>query len=133
MEALARDYSHPCIVGWVPINESWGIPNVARDSPQRHYVQGLYHLTKALDPTRPTIGNDGWEHLINDIYSVHDYSFDGDTLRVRYGSIEAIDRTLNEVQPGYRSLALPGYQRTNESIMLTEFGGSDTSKRGTFH
>jgi beta-galactosidase/beta-glucuronidase len=123
MDVLARDYSHPCIVGWAPINESWGVPNVARDQAQRHYVQALYHLTKALDPTRPTIGNDGWEHIISDIYSVHDYSFDGDTLRERYGSIEAIGRTLGEVQPAYRSVALPGYQRTDEPIMLTEFGG----------
>jgi beta-galactosidase/beta-glucuronidase len=123
MEVLARDYSHPCVVGWAPINESWGVPNVARDPAQRHFVQALYHLTKSLDPTRPTIGNDGWEHLISDIYSVHDYSFDGATLRERYGSLEAITRTLREVQPGYRSVALPGYQRTDEPIMLTEFGG----------
>jgi beta-galactosidase/beta-glucuronidase len=123
MDVLARDYSHPCIVGWAPINESWGVPNVAHDQAQRHYVQALYHLTKALDPTRPTIGNDGWEHIISDIYSVHDYSFEGDTLRERYGSIEAIGRTLGEVQPAYRSVALPGYQRTDEPIMLTEFGG----------
>ena len=28
MAAIARDYSHPCIVAWVPINESWGVPNL---------------------------------------------------------------------------------------------------------
>lgn len=123
LEVLARDYSHPCVVAWVPINESWGVPDVVRDPAQRHYVQALYHLTKALDPTRPTIGNDGWEHLISDIYSVHDYSFDGTTLWERYGSTEAVERTLREVQPNYHSVALPGYRRTNEPIMLTEFGG----------
>lgn len=123
MDVLARDYSHPCIVGWAPLNESWGVPNVPRDGAQRHFVQVLYHLTKALDPTRPTIANDGWEHFISDIYSVHDYSFDGEILRERYGSIEAIGRTLDEVQPSYRFVALPGYQHTNEPIMLTEFGG----------
>ena len=30
---------------------------------------------------------------------------------------------MDEVQPYYRTLVLPGYQRTNEPIMLTEFGG----------
>jgi beta-galactosidase/beta-glucuronidase len=123
MDVLARDYSHPCIVGWVPINESWGVPNLVGDPGQRHYVQVLYHLTKALDPTRPTIDNDGWEHMISDIYTVHDYSFDGETLRKRYGSIEAVGRTLSEVQPAYRSIVLPGYEQTNEPIMLSEFGG----------
>ena len=77
LEVLDRDYSHPCIVAWVPLNESWGVPNLARDPAQRHFVQALYHLTKSLDPTRPAIGNDGWEHLVGDIYGIHDYAFDG--------------------------------------------------------
>ena len=122
-EVLVRDYSHPCIVAWVPFNESWGIPNVEADPAQRHYVQVLYHLTKTLDPTRPVIGNDGWEHIISDIYSIHDYSFEGTILRERYGSVEAIERTLHDLQPHYRTLTLPGSQRTIEPIMLTEFGG----------
>ena len=29
-EAIERDYSHPCIVAWVPFNESWGVPEPAR-------------------------------------------------------------------------------------------------------
>ena len=123
LAVLARDYSHPCIAVWVPLNESWGIPDVAYNPAQRHYVQALYHLTKSLDPTRPVIGNDGWEHVVSDIYSIHDYSFEGTTLRERYGTTEAVERTLQEVQPHYRTLALPSYQRTNEPIMLTEFGG----------
>src|SRR5205823_5065545 len=104
LEVLARDYSHPCIVVWVPLNEGWGVPNLARDSAQRHYAQALYHLTKALDRTRPTIGNDGWEQLTSDIYGIHDYSDKGATLHERYGSFEAVRRTLREVQPGDRSV-----------------------------
>lgn len=123
LEVLDRNYNHPCIVTWVPLNESWGVPNVARDAAQRHYVQALYHLTKALDTTRPVIGNDGWEHIISDIHGVHDYSFEGKTLRERYGSIEAVLRTLREVQPSYRFVILPGYHNEGEPIMLTEVGG----------
>lgn len=123
LEVLDRDYSHPCIVTWVPLNESWGVPNLARDPAQRHYVQALYYLTKALDPTRPVIGNDGWEHVVSDILSIHDYAFDGATLRERYGNLEAVKRTLHEVQPGYHLVVLPGYQHIHEPIMLTEFGG----------
>jgi beta-galactosidase/beta-glucuronidase len=123
LEVLDRDYNHPCIVAWVPLNESWGVPNLARDPAQRYFVQGLYYLTKALDPTRPAIGNDGWEHIVGDIFGVHDYAFEGKTLRERYGSPEAMERTLREVQPHYRSVTLPGYRRAGEPIMLTEFGG----------
>ena len=123
LSVVERDYSHPCIVTWVPINESWGVPNATRDVAQRNYIQALYYLTKALDSTRPVIGNDGWEHVITDIHGVHDYAFDGQTLRDRYGSIEDISRTLREVQPGNHFVILPGYHNEGEPIMLTEFGG----------
>jgi len=123
LEALERDYNHPCIVAWVPLNESWGVPNLAGDPAQRTYVQGLYYLTKTLDPTRPAIGNDGWEHLVGDIYGIHDYAFEGAALRERYGSVEAVERTLREVQPHHHAVTLPGYRRAGEPIMLTEFGG----------
>ena len=65
--------SHPCIVAWVPFNESWGVPNLPDSPAERHYVQALYHLTKTLDPTRPVIGNDGWESVATDIIGIHDY------------------------------------------------------------
>jgi len=124
LEALERDYNHPCIVAWVPLNESWGVPNLAGDPAQRTYVQGLYYLTKTLDPTRPAIGNDGWEHLVGDIYGIHDYTCEGTALRERYGSVEAVERTLRgEVQPQQHAVTLPGYRRVGEPIMITEFGG----------
>lgn len=123
LSVVERDYSHPCVVVWVPINESWGVPNIRRDAAQRYYIQALYYLTKALDTTRPVIGNDGWEHIISDIHSIHDYAFDGQVLRDRYGTIEDVLRTLREVQPGHHAVILPGYHNEGEPIMLTEFGG----------
>ena len=38
--AIERDNSHPCIIAWVPINESWGVPNLPTSPAERHYVQG---------------------------------------------------------------------------------------------
>lgn len=123
LDVLARDFSHPCIVAWAPLNESWGVPNLARDPAQRHYIQALYHLTRALDPTRPTMSNEGWEHVVSDICGIHDYTFDGAVLRRRYGSAEAIERTLREEQPGHHALTLPPYRRAGAPVMITEFGG----------
>lgn len=69
--AMDRDASHPCVIAWVPFNESWGVPDLPDSPAQRHYVQALYHLTKTLDPTRPVIGNDGWESVATDITGIH--------------------------------------------------------------
>jgi beta-galactosidase/beta-glucuronidase len=123
MDVLARDGSHPCIVAWVPINESWGVPDVAHDPAQQHYVQALYHLTRALDPTRPAIDNEGWEHIVSDVYGIHDYAFDGALLRERYGSAEAVERMLCEGRVGRRALVVGGYVKKDAPVMLTEFGG----------
>ena len=123
LEVLERDVSSPALVAWVPFNESWGVPNLEHDEAQRHAVRALYHLTKSIDPTRPVIGNDGWEHLASDIWGVHDYALDGATIRERYGTAEAVERTLREIQPHYRSIALPDAHRRGEPVMLTECGG----------
>jgi beta-galactosidase/beta-glucuronidase len=125
LDVVHRDYSHPCIVAWMPINESWGVPALPRDPAQRDYVQALYHLTRALDPTRPAIGNDGWEFATNDIWGIHDYTPRGETLRERYGSAEAVARMLDgsAPSPANRALALPGVVHAGQPVLLTEFGG----------
>src|SRR5688500_7483513 len=76
IDAMRRDVSHPCIIAWVPFNESWGVPNLPDSRPERHYVQALYYLTKTIDPTRPVIGNDGWESVATDLIGIHDYDAD---------------------------------------------------------
>src|SRR4051794_15663724 len=84
LEVIARDHSHPCIVAWVPFNESWGVPNLPTNSFERDYVQAIYHLTKTLDPSRLVVGNDGWESVATDIIGVHDYEADPERLARRY-------------------------------------------------
>jgi beta-galactosidase/beta-glucuronidase len=123
LEVLERDHNHPCVIAWVPINESWGVPSLRTSPAQRDLVRALYHLTKSLDQTRPVVGNDGWEQIVSDILTVHDYSRRGETLRERYGDRQAVEDTLRHVQPGYRSVLLPGQTRRDQPVMVTEFGG----------
>ena len=97
IDVVRRDYSHPCIVAWVPFNESWGVPNLPDVLAQRHFVQGLYSLTKTLDPSRPVIGNDGWESSATDIIGIHDYDDNIERLASRKarapkdGTIQQLD------------------------------------------
>jgi hypothetical protein len=124
LEVLERDSSSPALVAWVPFNESWGIPNLENDPAQRHAVQALYHLTKAMDPSRPVVGNDGWENLASDMIGVHDYSPSGEVLGERYGSHEAFERTLAQVRPYYRRITLPGLAQGGQPLIVSEFGGT---------
>jgi hypothetical protein len=124
LEVLERDASSPSIVAWVPFNESWGVPNLTDDAGQRHAVRALYELTKAIDPDRPVVANDGWEHEVSDILGVHDYSQEADVLQERYGSRDAATRTLQETEPYYRSLGLRELALGTAPLMITEFGGA---------
>lgn len=117
--AVRRDYNHPCIVAWVPLNESWGVPNLLKDARQPQHLNSLYALTKALDPLRPVVSNDGWEHARTDLLTIHDYEGSGDVLKARYASLESILASL----PAKRVLNLPGHEYAGQPILLTEFGG----------
>jgi len=122
-EAIERDYSHPCIVAWIPFNESWGVPELTNMQAQRHAVEALYHLTKTLDATRPVIGNDGWESSATDIIGIHDYDANTEHLRQRYGPEIKTEQLFDRRRPGGRVLTLDGYPHRGQPIMLTEFGG----------
>ncbi len=121
---IDRDSSHPCIVAWVPFNESWGVPDLPDSPAQRHYVKALYHLTKTLDPTRPVIGNDGWESVATDIIGIHDYDDQPERIGKRYGADEVLSRLFKRERPGGRLLLLDGAPASSDQpLMLTEFGG----------
>lgn len=123
LAAMERDYSHPCIVAWVPFNESWGVPNLPANEAERHYVTALYHLTKTLDPSRPVVGNDGWESVATDIIGIHDYDVDAERIARRYHTPEARPRLLRRERPGGRILVLAGAPDAEHPIVLSEFGG----------
>jgi hypothetical protein len=123
MDVIARDYSHPSVVTWVPFNESWGVPNLPESSRERHYVQALYHLTQTLDPTRTVIGNDGWESVATDMIGIHDYDDDPARIARRYQADEVFPRLFRRERPGGRLLVLQEQEGKDIPIVLSEFGG----------
>jgi beta-galactosidase/beta-glucuronidase len=122
-EAIERDYSHPCIIVWVPFNESWGVPNLTLTQAHRNAVEALYHLTRTLDATRPVIGNDGWEASATDILGIHDYDGDPERLGPRYAVTDPVRTLFDQRRPGGRILTLDGFPHRGQPIVLTEFGG----------
>jgi beta-galactosidase/beta-glucuronidase len=123
MEVLHRDYSHPSIVTWVPLNESWGVPDLDRSEQQRSFVRTLYEMTRALDPTRPVMGNDGWQHGVGDVFGIHDYTQSAEVLRERYADRSAIKRTFEGVRPHHHPLLGEGGVFEGQPIVISEYGG----------
>ena len=117
--AIRRDYNHPSIVAWVPINESWGVPDLQGDPRQVDHLLAMYHLVRSIDPTRLVISNDGWEHARTDLLTIHDYEGDGEILHERYRTLE----NILAARPAKRDLFVAGFSHENQPILVTEFGG----------
>ncbi|HEX8612245.1 MAG TPA: glycoside hydrolase family 2 TIM barrel-domain containing protein [Telluria sp.] len=130
-ELVERDIAHPCIVAWVPTNESWGVPELMYDRRQVDFVKAMYHVTHALDGSRPVVGNDGWEMPCGDFVNIHDYHPDPDVLYERYGSREDLANTLEHVRPARRRLVIDGFTGLGKPVFLSEFGGIACIEEGS--
>lgn len=71
MEAVNRDFNHPAIIGWCPLNETQ-----LNQNPE--LVRALATLTRSIDPTRLYIDASGWRHVdgVSDIIDLHNYEQD---------------------------------------------------------
>jgi len=72
---IERDFNHPSIIGWCPLNETLQPPQ------DDALVRALYKTTKAIDSTRPVIDTSGYTHTETDIYDCHNYSQDPDEFK----------------------------------------------------
>lgn len=123
IKVVKQNYNHPSIITWVPINESWGIPEVSVCEKEQNFATTLYYLTKSMDNTRPVISNDGWEHTISDIITIHDYKQDEELLYQEYTDKEM--KVLNNLEKynGKHSLFANGYKYKGQPVIMSEYGG----------
>ena len=128
---IERDFNHPCIITWVPLNESWGVKEILTDRRQQMTSVTLYHLTKALDGTRLCSCNDGWEQTVTDLCALHDYAAEKTVMAEHFASREKVDRQGCDL----RACWAEGYgPRGEEAFMVTEYGGiafSDIGPQGS--
>ena len=118
LEQVARDFNHPSIVAWCPMNETWPF----EDRLQKDDVlRLLYRTTKAIDPQRPCIDSSGWFHVETDVFDVHDYEQDPEKFKKVYDQLMVDDTfedwTNNETNHFNRQ------HRTTEPVILSEYGG----------
>jgi beta-galactosidase/beta-glucuronidase len=120
-EIINRDYNHPSIILWVPINESWGVNQILTNRAQQEHMKTMYHLLKSLDPSRLVSDNDGWEHTDEtDIFGIHDYARTGELLGEKYKHLPTEPGRIP--RNGREALAY-GFKYNGTPFLLTEFGG----------
>ena len=104
-EIVERDFNHPAIIGWCPLNET-------QANQDDDFVVALADLTRTLDPTRPVIDTSGWTHVngASDILDWHDYDQNPETFRARYEdvakngtSVQRKDRVKFTLCPNFMS------------------------------
>jgi len=118
LEVLERDYSHPCIIGWCPLNET---RERLGDRITEHddIMRGMFLAAKAADPTRPVLDTSGYSHRVAeaDVYDSHDYAQDPAKLHEHHAALADGRPYVNE-NDWHSSVAYAG-----QPYFVSEFGG----------
>lgn len=124
LEALHRDYSHPSIVGWCPLNETWQVLG-DRITVLDDVTRGMFLATRAMDATRPVLDSSGYSHRVPeaDVYDSHDYTQDVAAFRALHagtssGAPYVNQRVRAHGEPFHYSIPYRG-----QPFFISEFGG----------
>ncbi|MFF9373904.1 glycoside hydrolase family 2 protein [Streptomyces griseoluteus] len=120
LEALERDYSHPSVIGWCPLNETY--QNLHDRITQLDDVtHAMFRATKQADGTRPVIDASGYAHRVpeTDVYDSHCYEQDPvEFAKTMRGLAE--DRPYVNTGPDGRVWSVP---YNGQPYFCSEFGG----------
>ncbi len=77
LEAVERDYSHPSIIGWCPLNETHQFLH-DRITQLDDVTRAMFLATKAADTSRPVLDASGYSHRVpeTDVWDSHNYEQD---------------------------------------------------------
>ncbi|MDP9986976.1 beta-glucuronidase [Arthrobacter oryzae] len=120
LEVLKRDFNHPSIIGWCPLNETHQVmhdrPTVLDD-----VTEAMFWATKLADPTRPVIDASGYSHRIRetDIYDSHSYEQDPDRFRIEQQGLSEGKPFINRSHDG-QEYSVP---YAGQPYFVSEFGG----------
>ncbi|MEU3512303.1 sugar-binding domain-containing protein [Streptomyces longwoodensis] len=120
LEAVERDYSHPSIVGWCPLNETYQHLH-DRITQLDDVTRAMFLATKQADPTRPVIDASGYAHRVpeTDVYDSHCYEQDPVAFaKTMSGLVEG--RPYVNAAPDGRPWSVP-YR--GQPYFCSEFGG----------
>lgn len=130
LECLERDYSHPSIVGWCPLNETWQTLT-DRITALDDATHGMYYATKAMDGTRPVLDASGFSHRVRgaDVYDSHDYEQDPEKLRENHAGLADGKPYLNDGRQWAADDLLTGGSQwsipyAGQPFFVSEFGGT---------
>ena len=115
---MEQDYSHPCIIGWCPINETHKEKS-DRIGVLDDLTRGLFLAAKAFDTSRPVLDASGYCHRVAqvDVYDCHDYTQDPQELAQHHAELTAGRPFMNT---GRTIDSLP-YR--GQPFFVSEFGG----------
>lgn len=117
-EAVERDFNHPSIVTWCPLNEVWNDLDKPEKTRDVRFVEAIYEVTKILDPTRPCVDVSGGCHgKYTDIADFHCYD--------SYEKLTEKVKKAMEGKPAFSMMYQPGEAicYKGEPLNLSEFGG----------
>lgn len=123
--AVERDFNHPSVIAWVPVNESMGFPGLREGHPGQYaFLERIVMATRRIDAERPVIDNDGWEHTdITDICAIHDYTPTSAGLMQRYKeTLQGMGLPKVTWDPR-KPVFTRGSKDRGQPVMLTEVGG----------
>lgn len=120
LEVLERDYSHPSIIGWCPLNETFQTLT-DRFTALDDITLGMFLATKAADRTRPVIDTSGYAHRVpqTDIWDAHSYEQSGERLRELLAGLDEGD-VFENVGPNGERWSVP---YAGQPYFMSEFGG----------